>query len=162
MTAADYRIRILPTSGSPESKLADVEILLPPGPFGSLKLVGCSIWRSKKDDPVTVLIPSRSYSTDDGVRYIELLRPEPESDRASIRPLKQIVRQEYERLAAEGFPRPVSCAACGTETEDEDKACAECGASLLPSPNPMRLPEEPDSDDAAAPDASKPRRRARA
>ncbi|HQU13951.1 MAG TPA: hypothetical protein PKV70_06840, partial [Thermodesulfobacteriota bacterium] len=65
---------VLNHGGTPQSKLADVEIHFEEGLLKGLKLVGCSIWTSKKGDAPTVLVPSRSYATAGGVRYYELLR----------------------------------------------------------------------------------------
>jgi hypothetical protein len=65
---------VLNHGGTPASKLADVEIHFEEGLLAGLKLVGCSVWRSKKGDAPTVLVPSRSYATAGGVRYYELLR----------------------------------------------------------------------------------------
>jgi hypothetical protein len=65
---------VLNHGGTPASKLADVEIHFEEGLLAGLKLVGCSVWRSKKGEAPTVLVPSRSYATAGGVRYYELLR----------------------------------------------------------------------------------------
>ena len=65
---------VLNHGGTPQSKLADVEIHFEEGLSAGLKLVGCSVWRSKKGETPTVLVPSRSYATAGGVRYYELLR----------------------------------------------------------------------------------------
>src|SRR5512134_1759196 len=66
---------VLNHGGAPQSKLADVEIHFEEGLLAGLKLVGCSVWRSRKGEEPTVLVPSRSYATAAGVRYYELLRP---------------------------------------------------------------------------------------
>jgi hypothetical protein len=100
---------VLNHGGAPESKLADVEIHFEEGLLSGLKLVGCSVWRSRKSEKgeaVTVLVPSRSYATGAGIRYYELLRP---SDGASapgdpdgrnaLRRFKDYVRDEYLRIA---------------------------------------------------------------
>jgi len=94
---------------SPASKLADVEIHFEEGLLAGLKLVGCSVWRSKKGDAPTVLVPSRSYATAGGVRYYELLRPsvdgtgsksEPGEGRDSVRRFKKYIQDEYCNIAA--------------------------------------------------------------
>jgi len=94
---------------APESKLADVEIHFEEGILSGLKLVGCSVWRSKKGEGPTVLVPSRSYATATGVRYYELLRPSEEGgtgDEAggkfAIRNFRRHIRDEYLKIA--GFP----------------------------------------------------------
>ena len=76
---------VLNHGGTPASKLADVEIHFEEGLLAGLKLVGCSVWRSKKGDAPTVLVPSRSYATAGGVRYYELLRPSADGAASTIR-----------------------------------------------------------------------------
>lgn len=102
---------VLNVGGTPESKLADVEIHFEDeGLLSGLKLVGCSVWRSKKGEAPTVLVPSRSYATAGGIRYFELLRPsieEGDEGKAEIvdakrlmKAFKDYVRDEYLRIAA--------------------------------------------------------------
>jgi len=92
--------------GTPQSKLADVEIHFEEGLLAGLKLVGCSVWRSKNGDAPTVLVPSRSYATASGVRYYELLRDsvgEDEVKGRSLYPLRQFkeyIQTEYLRVTA--------------------------------------------------------------
>jgi hypothetical protein len=97
---------VLNHGGTPESKLADVEIHFEEGLLSGLKLVGCSVWRSRKGEDPTVLVPSRSYATAGGVRYFELLRPSEEvkspedaSAKSAVRSFKQYVREEYLKIA---------------------------------------------------------------
>ena len=103
---------VLNHEGTPASKLADVEIHFEEGLLAGLKLVGASVWRSKKGEAPTVLVPSRSYATASGVRYYELLRPsadpvaagtgaiEDPAAKHAIRRFKEYVRDEYCRIAA--------------------------------------------------------------
>lgn len=98
---------VLNHGGAPESKLADVEIHFEEGLLSGLKLVGCSVWRSRKGEGPTVLVPSRSYATAGGVRYYELLRPSDETGspgdpggKQAVRGFKQYVRDEYMRIAS--------------------------------------------------------------
>jgi hypothetical protein len=103
---------VLNHGGTPASKLADVEIHFEEGLLAGLKLVGASIWRSKKGDAPTVLVPSRSYATAAGVRYYELLRPsadgasssagtvEDPAAKQAVRRFKEYVRDEYCKIAA--------------------------------------------------------------
>jgi hypothetical protein len=103
---------VLNHGGTPASKLADVEIHFDEGLLAGLKLVGASVWRSKKGEAPTVLVPSRSYATASGVRYYELLRPSADSvvspldsveDSAAkhaVRRFKEYVRDEYCRIAS--------------------------------------------------------------
>ena len=101
---------VLNHGGTPAGKLADVEIHFEEGLLAGLKLVGCSVWRSKKGEAPTVLVPSRSYATAAGVRYYELLRPsadgsaggsgEDPEGKLSVKRFKEYVREEYRRIAA--------------------------------------------------------------
>lgn len=92
--------------GTPASKLADVEIHFEEGLLAGMKLVGCSVWRSKKGERPTVLVPSRSYATAGGIRYYELLRgsndggsdPSKE-DRDAVKRFKEYIRDEYTKIA---------------------------------------------------------------
>lgn len=101
---------VLNNGGTPAGKLADVEVHFEEGLLSGLKLVGCSVWRSKKGEAPTVLVPSRSYATAAGVRYYELLRPSADGPSAgngeapeaklAIRRFKEYVRDEYRKIAA--------------------------------------------------------------
>ncbi|MCL5884101.1 MAG: hypothetical protein M1377_01910 [Deltaproteobacteria bacterium] len=100
---------VLNHGGVPESRLADVEIHFEEGLLSGLKLVGCSVWRSKKGEGITVLVPSRSYASMGGVRYYELLRPSGEganpedpAGRNALRSFKEYIREEYLKIA--GLP----------------------------------------------------------
>lgn len=96
---------VLNHGGTPASKLADVEIHFEEGLLAGLKLVGCSVWRSKKGEALTVLVPSRSYATAGGVRYYELVRPsdangqESTEGRAQVKRFKEYIRAEYAKIA---------------------------------------------------------------
>jgi hypothetical protein len=103
---------VLNHGGVPAAKLADVEIHFEEGVLAGLKLVGASVWRSKKGEAPTVLVPSRSYATAAGVRYYELLRPswdgaaqgtgavEDPAAKLAVKRFKEYVRDEYCRIAA--------------------------------------------------------------
>jgi len=97
---------ILNHGAAPESKLADVEIHFEEGILSGLKLVGCSVWRSKKGEGPAVLVPSRSYATAGGIRYYELLRSSEEGGGAedargkiAARNFRQYIRDEYLQIA---------------------------------------------------------------
>ncbi|HEU5360203.1 MAG TPA: hypothetical protein VFU42_03495 [Candidatus Deferrimicrobiaceae bacterium] len=101
---------LLNHGAAPESKLADVEIHFEEGILSGLKLVGCSVWRSKKGEDPTVLVPSRSYATAGGVRYYDLLRPseegkagDSEGGKLAARKFRQYIREEYQKIAM--FPQ---------------------------------------------------------
>jgi len=91
---------VLNHDGTPASKLADIEIHFEDGLLAGLKLVGCTIWRSKKGDPPTVLVPSRSYATAGGIRYYELLRDSAgeEMPKEATKRFKKYIRDEYARI----------------------------------------------------------------
>jgi hypothetical protein len=103
---------VLNHGGTPAGKLADVEIHFEEGLLSGLKLVGASVWRSKKGEGPTVLVPSRSYATASGVRYYELLRAssdgvpagaatvEDPAAKLAVKRFKEYVRDEYSRIAA--------------------------------------------------------------
>lgn len=82
------------------SKLADVEIYFEEGLLAGMKLVGCSVWRAKKGEKPTVLVPSRSYATAAGVRYYELLRAvDGETEKKAVKSFKDYIREEYMKIA---------------------------------------------------------------
>jgi hypothetical protein len=94
---------VLNHGGTPASKLADVEIHFEEGLLAGMKLVGCSVWRTKKGEKPTVLVPSRSYATASGVRYFELLRAEDEkSEEKPVKRFKEYIQGEYMKIA--GLP----------------------------------------------------------
>jgi hypothetical protein len=98
---------VLNHGDTPVSKLADVEIHFEEGLLAGLKLVGCSVWKSKKGEAPTVLVPSRSYATASGIRYFELLRcsnasgltNETTDDRKAVKTFKESIRKEYQNIA---------------------------------------------------------------
>ena len=108
---------VLNHGGTPASKLADVEIHFEEGLLAGLKLVGCSVWRSKKGEAPTVLVPSRSYATAGGVRYYELMRPsddaEAPDERKAVKRFKEYIRDEYKKIATLPVDGPVKAAAQG-------------------------------------------------
>ena len=112
---------VLNHGGSPESKLADVEIHFEEGLLFGLKLVGCSVWRGKKGENPTVLVPSRSYATAGGVRYYELLRPaedtptDPHGSKEAVRRFKDYIRDEYLKIAEPAAKK-------GTNTKQKGEA----------------------------------------
>jgi hypothetical protein len=88
--------------GTPASKLADVEIHFEAGLLAGLKLVGCSVWKGKKGDAPTVLVPSRSYATASGIRYYELLRDTDLAEKEigpAVKAFKKYIRDEYQKIA---------------------------------------------------------------
>ena len=123
---------ILNHGGTPVSKLADVEIHFEEGLLAGLKLVGASVWRAKKGNTPTVLVPSRSYAAASGVRYYELLRASDDTvapgavaegpaaaGKQAVRRFKDYIRDEYCRIAA--LP---DASGCATGADVETKAAA--------------------------------------
>jgi len=106
---------VLNHEDTPVSKLADVEIYFEEGLLAGLKLVGCSVWKSKKGELPTVLVPSRSYATASGVRYFELLRGsnasgltnETTEDRQAVKTFKEYIREQYKIIATLPVEEPV-------------------------------------------------------
>jgi hypothetical protein len=106
---------VLNHGGTPPSRLADVEIHFEEGLLSGLKLVGCSVWKSRKGEEPTVLVPSRSYATAGGVRYYELLRSSeegaggdhPGAGKEVVRKFKDYIREEYRKIA--GLPEDGGC-----------------------------------------------------
>src|SRR3990172_6240778 len=94
---------VLNHGGTPASKLADVEIHFEEGLLAGLKLVGCSVWRSKKGEAPTVLVPSRSYellrSSADGAAAAAGNVEDPAA-KLAVRRFKEYVRDEYRKIAA--------------------------------------------------------------
>ena len=96
---------------TPASKLADVEIHFEEGLLAGLKLVGASVWRSKKDEAPTVLVPSRPYATAGGVRYYELLRDTAQGEKEigpAVKRFKEYIRDEYKKVAAMAVDEPAA------------------------------------------------------
>lgn len=98
---------VLNHGDTPVSKLADVEIHFEEGLLAGLKLVGCSVWKSKKGELPTVLVPSRSYATASGIRYFELLRgsqstgltDDTDDGRKATKRFKEYIREQYKIIA---------------------------------------------------------------
>jgi hypothetical protein len=95
---------VLNHGGTPESKLADVELHFEEGPLAGIKLVGCSVWRSKKnDEKVTVLLPARSFATSAGPRYFDLMRDSEDKSKAVVA-FKKYIKGEYLKIVAAATP----------------------------------------------------------
>ena len=62
-TTEALTVTIIPVSaGAPKEKLAEAELLFHEGPMAGLKLVGFTIWESRKGDGHSVTFPARSYT----------------------------------------------------------------------------------------------------
>ena len=109
---------VLNHGDTPVSKLADVEIHFEEGLLAGLKLVGCSVWKSKKGELPTVLVPSRSYATASGIRYFELLRgsqstgiDDTDNGKKAVRTFKEYIREQYKIIATLPVDEPVKAVA---------------------------------------------------
>jgi hypothetical protein len=68
-------VKILPNDkGSPNGKLADVEVHFTDGDFEGLKLLGFAIWQSRAGSGRNVTFPARTYSVQGERRSFSLLR----------------------------------------------------------------------------------------
>jgi hypothetical protein len=100
---ADLIIRIRPNDhGSPERKLADVELhFTGQSPLAGLKLIGFSIWEGPAGRGRNVLFPARQYAMNGERRCFALLRPI--VDRTAQDTLRDRILESYaayERLAS--------------------------------------------------------------
>jgi hypothetical protein len=69
-------VKILPNDRSePPSKLADAELLFEEGPLRGLRLIGFSIWQSRRGKSRSVTVPARTYFVRGERRAYALLRP---------------------------------------------------------------------------------------
>jgi hypothetical protein len=87
-------VKILPNDRSvPPQKLADAELLFEEGVLSGLRLIGFSIWQSKRGNSRTVTMPARGYFANGEKRAYALLRPV--SDEASADPVKRLILESY-------------------------------------------------------------------
>ena len=69
-------IKITPNDrGNPPGKLADAELHFSEGPLEGLKLIGFSVWETKRGDSRNVTFPARQYNVNGERRSFALLRP---------------------------------------------------------------------------------------
>lgn len=92
-------VRIVPSEGpAPEEKLADVELVFEEGVLSGMKLVGFSVWRSRRRALPVVTFPSRSFQVNGERRAYALLRPDsPGGSQEVLRALILQAYMEYER-----------------------------------------------------------------
>jgi hypothetical protein len=94
-------VTILPnTSGSPQGKLADAEVIfgVGSGPFQGLRLVGFAVWE-RRDGGRNVTFPARQYSVNGERRSFALLRPA-NGDASAQDQIRQVILDAYTRLEA--------------------------------------------------------------
>jgi hypothetical protein len=69
-------IKITPNDhGNPAGKLADAEIHFTDGPLEGLKLIGFSVWETKRGGGRNITFPARQYNVNGERRSFALLRP---------------------------------------------------------------------------------------
>ncbi len=87
-------VKILPNDrGDPPSKLADAELLFEEGVLSGLRLIGFSIWQSRRGHSRTVTMPARTYFVHGERRTYALLRPV--NDEGSIEPVRRLILEAY-------------------------------------------------------------------
>ncbi len=95
-------VKILPSDRSdPPNKLADAELLFEEGALRGLRLIGFSIWQSRRGRSRTVTVPARTYFVHGERRAYALLRPV--NDEGSIDPVRRLILEscaEFEQQMA--------------------------------------------------------------
>ena len=94
-------VTILPnTSGSPQGKLADAEVIFEAGsgPLQGLRLIGFGVWE-RRDGGRNVTSPARQYSVNGERRSFALLRPA-NGDANAQDAIRQSILDAYTRAAA--------------------------------------------------------------
>jgi hypothetical protein len=87
-------VKILPNDRNDLSKkLADAELLFEEGPLCGLRLIGFSIWQSRRGHSRTVTVPTRTYFVRGERRTYALLRPM--SDEATTDPVRRLILDSY-------------------------------------------------------------------
>ena len=91
-------VTILPnTSGSPQGKLADAEMIFEAGsgPLSGLRLIGFGVWE-RRDGGRNVTFPARQYSVNGERRSFALLRPT-NGDASVQDAIRQCILDAYSR-----------------------------------------------------------------
>ena len=87
-------IKITPNDhGNPAGKLADAEIHFTDGPLEGLKLIGFSVWDTKRGGGRNVTFPARQYHVNGERRSFALLRPI--VDTAAQSTLRELILDAY-------------------------------------------------------------------
>jgi hypothetical protein len=87
-------VKILPNDrGDPPQKLADAELLFEEGVLNGLRLIGFSIWQSRRGHSRTVQMPARTYFVHGERRTYALLRAV--SDESSTEPVRRLILESY-------------------------------------------------------------------
>ena len=87
-------VKIMPNDkGSPNGKLADVEVHFTDGDLQGLRLLGFAVWERRNGEGRNVTFPSRTYSVNGELRSFSLLRPVNELN--SQNRIRDLVLQAY-------------------------------------------------------------------
>jgi hypothetical protein len=87
-------VKITPNDhGNPAGKLADAEIHFTDGPLEGLKLIGFSVWDTKRGGGRNVTFPARQYHVNGERRSFALLRPI--VDTAAQSTLRELILDAY-------------------------------------------------------------------
>src|SRR5262245_25229625 len=90
-------VKILPNDRSdPPHKLADAELLFEEGILSGLRLIGFSIWQSRRGHSRTVTVPARTYFVNGERRTYAVLRPI--SEEASVEPVRRAILDAYAKF----------------------------------------------------------------
>ena len=94
-------VTILPnTSGSPQGKLADAEVIFgaASGPLQGLRLIGFAVWE-RRSGGRNVTFPARQYSVNGERRSFALLRPA-NGEATAQEAIRDAILEAYSRLEA--------------------------------------------------------------
>jgi hypothetical protein len=81
-------------TGTPPGKLAEAELHFSDGPLSGLKLIGFTIWESRKGGGGrTVTFPARQYSVNGERRSFALLRPVVDSTAQNA--IRELILEAY-------------------------------------------------------------------
>ena len=95
-------VTIIPVNEeAPQGKLAEAELLFQEGPMAGLKLVGFTVWESRKGDGHNVTFPARVYTKDGEKRHYQLLRRIGDHSNTAV---KDLILAAYIAHQAEGVP----------------------------------------------------------
>lgn len=90
-----------PMAGSPDHKLADVELVFTSGMLAGLKLVGISLW-TIKDGGLGITFPSRRYQQGGQVRFYSFLQSCGGQAENPVARLRSHIQEEFSRFQALG------------------------------------------------------------
>jgi hypothetical protein len=94
-------VRIVPNEkGSPNGKLANVEVHFTEGTLAGMKLLGFAIWERRAGKGRNVTFPSRTYSVNGERRSFSLLRPA-NGDASCQYGIRDLVLQAYADFEAQ-------------------------------------------------------------